>query len=149
MFWSGVDDEHYQIFSAQEIQDSKYIESQIDPEALILTSDYFHHFISPLLSNPIFMGYRGWIASYGMDWGRKVEIAKIIYTGGKYSGKYKKLTYQEVLKIIKNEKIKYIFVDNSASAEYKIDINHEFFYRYFEKIVDLGTRGALYQKIGE
>ncbi len=147
MFWSGVDDDHYQIFSAQEIHDSKYIEQKIDSGALILTSDYYHHFISPLLSNPIFMGYRGWIGSYGMDWEKKVEIAKIIYSGGEYAGKYKKLKYQEVLKIIENENIEYIFVDNSASLEYKIKINEEFFNRYFEKIVDLGSRGVLYRRI--
>ncbi len=149
MFWSGVDDDHYQIFSAQTIQDAKYIESKIEPDALILTSDYFHHFISPLLSNPIFMGYRGWIGSYGMDWGGKVEIAKIIYSGGEYAGKYKKLNYQEVLGIIEKENIDYIFVDNSASVEYNIVINYKFFHRYFEKIVDLGTRGVLYKKIGK
>lgn len=147
MLWSGVNDTHYQIFSAQEIADSKNIENIIQPDSLILTSDYFHHFISPLLSNPIFMGYRGWIGSYGMDWNRKVEIAKIIYSGGEYSGQYKQLEYQDVLKIIKHEKIEYIFVDNSASAEYKISINHDFFHRYFHAVIKLKNGGVLYEII--
>ncbi len=149
MFWSGVDDAHYQIFSAKEIEDSKKIESFIKPDALILTSDYFHHFISALLSNPIFMGYRGWIASYGMDWDSKIEIAKIIYSGGEYSGIYKNLEYRDVLKIIKDEKIQYIFVDNSASTEYGVSLNYYFFNRYFREVVNLKNRGILYEMIEE
>jgi len=148
MCWSGVDDENYQVFSVQELENAKEIKSVVKPNELILTSDYFQHFISPLLANPIFMGYRGWIGSYGMDWSGKVETAKIIYSGGKYAGKYKKLTYQEVLQIIKEENIDYIFVDNSASMVYEVEINYAFFHRYFEKIVDLENRGVLYKKIG-
>lgn len=135
MVYSGINDSHSLVFSKHDQEISEKISELIPHSSLVLTSDYFHHYFAPLTPNSIFMGYRGWIASYGMDYDSKISIAQDIYSGN-----------ENALDLLKKEKIDYILVDNSAAHEYKISINDQFFYRYFEKIeIDAGS--SLYKVI--
>ncbi len=142
MVFSGINDEnekgeHLLVFSKNDLQNAEKIAEKIPATSLVLTSDYFHHYFAPLTPNSIFMGYRGWIASYGMDYNSKISIAKEIYSGTK-----------NALRLIKENNIDYVLVDNSAQAEYKVRINHKFFHRYFEKI-EIDNGSVLYKIIDD
>lgn len=136
MIHSGLNDNHFVIFSQQDQEKAQKISETISADSLILTSDYFHHYFAPLTPNSIFMGYRGWIASYGMDFSSKVFIAQQIYKGS-----------PKALEYIEQEKIDYILVDSSAEHEYKTPINHQFFYRYFNEVLEFSDGSILYEKI--
>jgi hypothetical protein len=134
MLYSGIKDNDIKIFSKSEENKAKIIKAKIESSSIILTSDYFHHFLSPLTPNPIFMGYRGWIGSYGLDINNRINNIKEIYSGSK-----------NALKIIKENNIKYVYIDNSAITEFKININIDFFKKYFKPIFKFQENEILYR----
>lgn len=134
MFYSGIKDNNIKIFSKTEENKAKIIKAKIEPNAIILTSDYFHHFLSPLTPNPIFMGYRGWIASYGLDINERINNIRKIYSGSK-----------NAIEIIKKNNIKYIYIDDSAINEFKVNINKKFFNKYFKPVLQFKENEILYK----
>ena len=122
------------IFSAEELERAKTFQSEVPAEALVLADDYFHLFIGPLTPNQLFMGYDGWITSYGIDTGKKKRIRREIYTGGPLAKKY-----------IEEEKIDYIIVDYFIRKKFKDTLDEKFLKKHTTKILTLTGNIEVYK----
>jgi hypothetical protein len=71
------------VFSTpEEIAAARIFRRVIPPEARILTSDQHNHFVPVLTGRRIVMGYRGWLWSYGVDYGQVERDVAAMYAGG-------------------------------------------------------------------
>jgi uncharacterized membrane protein len=66
----------------EEIQVAKIFRRVVPPEARVLTSDQHNHFVPVLTGRRIVMGYRGWLWSYGVDYGQVERDIAAMYAGG-------------------------------------------------------------------
>jgi hypothetical protein len=66
----------------EEIAVAKVFRQVIPTEARILTSDQHNHFVPVLTGRRIVMGYRGWLWSYGIDYGQTEQDVAAMYAGG-------------------------------------------------------------------
>lgn len=117
---SGFDDmkneQRIEMFSAGDVYKAQSIAEVVPQSANVLVPDDFHHFFSPLLPNSIFLGHRGWIASYGMDWQSRVRIAQEIYAGKK-----------QALSFLSQYEIEYVLTDAWVKHMYGVVVNIDFF----------------------
>lgn len=66
----------------EEIAAARVFREAVPPEARVLTSDQHNHFVPALTGRRILMGYRGWLWSYGIDYGRIEQDIAAMYAGG-------------------------------------------------------------------
>ncbi len=123
------------VFTKQELLTAKKFQEIIPSDALILTDDYFHLFVGPLTPNQLFMGYEGWLISYGMDTEKKKQIIAEIFSGDKDAKRY-----------LKEKQIDYVVIDDNARRNYKI--NQKFFDNNFELVLLLPDDVVVYKIVG-
>jgi len=70
------------MWSNQEIALAEAFRSISDPLSLVLCSDYHHHWVTPLGGRPVLLGYRGWLASYGIDYSAVERDVRAMLQGG-------------------------------------------------------------------
>lgn len=135
---SGFDDmnnkQHVEMFSAVDVYKAKSIAEVLPVSDNVLVPDDFHHFFSPLLPNSIFLGNRGWIASYGMDWKSRVRIAQKIYLGDK-----------NALGFIRQYKIGYVVTDPWVQPLYRVVVNIDFFEKNAVKVREFSDGTVLWK----
>jgi hypothetical protein len=66
----------------EEIAAARIFRQVIPSEARVLTSDQHNHFVPVLTGRRIVMGYRGWLWSYGIDYGQVERDVAAMYAGG-------------------------------------------------------------------
>lgn len=60
----------------------KFKELRRSPDSLVLVSPYHNHWVTTLTGNPVFMGYPGWLWTWGINYrSRENEIAEILSGG--------------------------------------------------------------------
>lgn len=55
------------MWSREEMQLADSFRRLSDPSSRVLCSDHHHHWVTSLSGRPVLLGYRGWLASYGID----------------------------------------------------------------------------------
>jgi len=70
------------MWSAEEIGLAEAFRSVSDPLSLVLCSDHHHHWVSSLGGRPVLLGYRGWLASYGIDYSAVERDVRTMLQGG-------------------------------------------------------------------
>ena len=70
------------MWSSQEIALAEAFRSLSDPVSLVLTSDHHHNWVAPLSGRPVLLGYRGWLASYGIDYSTVERDVRTMLQGG-------------------------------------------------------------------
>jgi hypothetical protein len=53
-----------------------------EPTSLVLCSDHHHHWVPGLSGRQVLLGYRGWLASYGLDYGPVERDIRSMLAGG-------------------------------------------------------------------
>ena len=56
------------LWSREELELAEAFREIAPPDALVLSSDDHHHWVPALAGRPVLLGYRGWLASYGIDY---------------------------------------------------------------------------------
>ncbi len=51
------------------------------PSSLVLCSDFHHHWVPALSGRRVLLGYRGWLASYGIDFAPVVRDMRAMFQG--------------------------------------------------------------------
>ncbi|MFC1653408.1 hypothetical protein ACFL1M_01000 [Patescibacteria group bacterium] len=69
-------------FTNEELLLAKSIRNETDPNSIFLTSDYHLSIIPTLTGRQILMGYRGWLWTYGIDYGNREKEVEVMYGGG-------------------------------------------------------------------
>jgi hypothetical protein len=59
----------HRMWSRDEMQLAEAFRAISDPTSLVLCSDHHHHWVPSLSGRQVLLGYRGWLASYGVDYG--------------------------------------------------------------------------------
>jgi hypothetical protein len=70
------------MWSSQEIALAEAFRSVSAPLSLVLTSDHHHNWVTPLSGRPVLLGYRGWLASYGIDYSTVERDVRTMLQGG-------------------------------------------------------------------
>lgn len=64
----GGDAVSVRMWSREELQLAESVRRLAPPDALVLCSDDHHHWVHALAGRRVLLGYRGWLASYGIDY---------------------------------------------------------------------------------
>jgi hypothetical protein len=70
------------MWSTEEIALANAFRSVTEPDSLVLCSDHHHHWVPSLSGRPILLGYRGWLASYGIDYSTAERDVRTMLQGG-------------------------------------------------------------------
>ena len=70
------------MWSAEELALAEAFRSLSDPLSTVLCSDHHHHWVSSLAGRPVLLGYRGWLASYGIDYSAVERDVRTMLQGG-------------------------------------------------------------------
>lgn len=132
MLHSGMNDAPLRFFSVEEQESAKTIAKYIHPSSVVLTSDYFHLPFTALVPKQSFMGYRGWIASYGMNYQHHLDIMKSVFSGSPVA-----------LQQVHQYGIDFVLINDSVRSEFTV--NDSFFDTHFKKIGTFGSFGMLYE----
>ncbi len=132
MLISGLNDIPTQVFSKNDLFRAEEAKTIVLPSDIIMTSDYFHLPFTVLVPKQIFLGYRGWISSYGMNTKNKIALLERVYSGG-----------PNAIQILKRENIRYVLLDDSARSIFLV--NDSFFQNEMQVVIDLKEWGKLYE----
>lgn len=70
------------MWSREEIALADAFRDLAPPDALVLCSDHHHHWVAPLAGRRVLLGYRGWLASYGVDTAAlEDDVARMLQRG--------------------------------------------------------------------
>jgi hypothetical protein len=124
-------------FSAPEdIAAAEALRAVIPPEARVLTSDQHNHFIPTLTGRRIVMGYRGWLWSYGIDYGQVEKDVMAMYAGG-----------PEAVRLFPKYRVSYVCVGPSERKDFHA--NEEFFERSYPVALRSGPFAVYDVSVGE
>jgi len=113
--------------------------SMSNPHENVLSSDYHLHWVPVLTGRPIVMGYRGWLWSYGINYGKREEDIKKIYQGN-----------DNAMDLLNIYKISYVIVGPEEKNAYLI--NQTFFRNNFPILLEkeetsiFDTRAVMFDK---
>lgn len=69
------------MWSREEIQVADELRRMSLSTDTVLASDHHHQWVSALAGRQVLMGYKGWLASYGVDYGKVEEDLRAMYSG--------------------------------------------------------------------
>jgi len=72
----------HRMWSREELALADDFREVSEPTSLVLCSDDHHHWVSSLSGRQILLGYRGWLASYGLDYGPIARDIRTMLEGG-------------------------------------------------------------------
>ena len=70
------------MWSSAEMQLAEDFQAVSEPTSLVLCSDDHHHWVPSLSGRQVLLGYRGWLASYGVDYGPVARDVRAMLSGG-------------------------------------------------------------------
>jgi len=92
----------------EDIKAAQFVRENTPSNSIFLTSDRHNHFVPVLTGRQILMGYRGWLWTYGINYGqREMEISKM-FSGGK-----------EAKKLLEKYKVDYAVIGPSEKYDFK------------------------------
>lgn len=107
---------NYKIFSQDDLTLADIAKNQTPKDAIFLTASNHNHPIPALAGRSVFLGFKGWLWTHGIDYGKRESEAKEIYLGG-----------DKAEFLIKQYKIHYVTIGFQEKAEYQV------FEEYFQK----------------
>ncbi len=72
----------YQIFNKDDLLAAEFVKTNTPTHSIFLTGTYHNQFVI-LSGRPLFMGFPGWLWSYGIKYQPREQDGKLIYQGGK------------------------------------------------------------------
>jgi hypothetical protein len=118
-----TDDVANRMWSRDEMELADAFRATSDPTAVVLCSDHHHHWVPALSGRQVLLGYRGWLASYGLDYGPIERDVREMLSGGAHA---------EAL--IARYGVDYVVIGDSERRDFDADASY--FERYHELIFD-------------
>ncbi|HEX9814166.1 MAG TPA: hypothetical protein VGB31_04365, partial [Myxococcota bacterium] len=72
----------HRMWSREELALAEDFRKISEPTSLVLCSDHHHHWVPSLSGRQVLLGYRGWLASYGVDYGPVERDIRAMLGGG-------------------------------------------------------------------
>lgn len=123
--------ESYVMLNRDQVETAEIIRKNTDPSDLFLTDDYHLNFIPTLTGRSILMGYRGWIYSYGVQYGERERDISLIFKG-----------QSNAKELLKKYGVDYVLIDNQAKEKWSA--NEDYFKRNFVLVLS-SKSGNIYK----
>ena len=114
----------YMMYSQEEFAMAAEVKSKTDACDVILTSTDHHHWLPALTGRQILMGYPGWVASYGVNYGERDKDIHAMYDGA-----------PNARALMNQYQIKYALISGKELPEYKP--NQAYFEQNFPVVFEL------------
>jgi len=121
--WLNFDKNKIRMWNKHDIELARIIRKITPKDAVFLTVDAHNHWVVDLSGRKIFMGFRGWLWSWGINYQEREQDVSLIFKGGPVS-KYLLAKYQ----------IDYVIVGPSEKNTFKANL--EFFMENYPLILD-------------
>ncbi|HUV46980.1 MAG TPA: hypothetical protein VMW29_02490 [Candidatus Bathyarchaeia archaeon] len=108
------------VFEKKHFQIADWINKNLEPKAVFLTAPQHDHPVSSLAGRPIFLGFEGWLANYGIETSQRKGELKKIYQG------------IQAKELLKKNKIDYVFI---GPGERNLSYINETYFRQNFKLV--------------
>ena len=100
---------NWRMFNTEDVALAKFVIHGTPPDALFLTSDRHNNPINCLAGRKIYLGYRGWLWTHGIDYSLREQVYARIYRGG-----------SDALSSVRKENIDYILLEKSKYKELNV-----------------------------
>ena len=120
----------WRLFGPEDIALADFVKNNTPTEALFLTTDQHNHPVSSLGGRQILMGFRGWLWTHGLDYGKREADVFEIFSGG-----------SKVKELINSYGLDYAVIDKNKINDFRI--NTDFFIMNY-KLVYESNSFALY-----
>ncbi len=101
---------NYRIFSNRDLEVANNIKNLTTKDSTFLTASNHNHPIAALSGRSVFLGFKGWLWSHGIDYSGREKDARTIYLGG-----------QESESLIKQYRINYVTIGPQEREHYSIN----------------------------
>lgn len=101
---------NYRIFSNQDLEIANNIKNLTTKNSIFLTASNHNHPIAALSGRSVFLGFKGWLWSHGVDYSQREKDARTIYLGG-----------QQSESLIKQYRINYVTIGPQEKEQYSIN----------------------------
>jgi hypothetical protein len=129
-------------WTKQEQEAAKEFQKIIPPESLVVTAYHHTNWVSALTGRQVFLGYRGWIWSYGIDHTEREKEMCQVYSGEERSEK-----------IIEQYGIDYVVFTNEVLQDFAHQRdclpNEKFFQKNFPLVYEHQELSTRVYKVGE
>ncbi|QPM69555.1 hypothetical protein RT761_02788 [Atribacter laminatus] len=95
------------LFTSNDLKIAEFVQHHTPVDSLFLSSDFHNNPISALAGRNIVMGYEGWLWSHGIDYAKRMEDVKELFS-----------VSENFDHIIKKYQIDYIFLSSYEKAKY-------------------------------
>jgi hypothetical protein len=113
----------HRMWSSDEMQLADDFRAISDPTSLVLCSDDHHHWVPSLSGRQVLLGYRGWLASYGVDFGPIARDIRAMLDGG-----------EDAEALIARYGIDFVVIGRTERRDF--DANESYFEQHHELILD-------------
>jgi hypothetical protein len=114
------------MWSREEIALAEDFREVSEPTSLVLCSDHHHHWVASLSGRQVLLGYRGWLASYGLQYGPIARDIRTMLSGGAGA---------EAL--IARYGVEFVVIGRSERRDF--DANESYFEQHHELILERAT----------
>jgi hypothetical protein len=113
----------HRMWTTAEMQLADDFRATSEPTSLVLCSDDHHHWVPSLSGRQVLLGYRGWLASYGLDYGPIVRDMREMLSGG-----------ADAEALLARYEIDFVVIGRTERRDF--DANESYFERNHELIFD-------------
>lgn len=110
-------------FSNENLMLAKWVKENIPAETVFLAADNHDHWLPTLTGRKIVLGFKGWLWTYGINYGQRENEVKIMFSGG-----------EKARALFKKYKVDYLVI-GPMERNQQINVNEEFFEKNFSPIL--------------
>ena len=118
-----TEDVAHRMWSREELALAENFREISEPTSLVLCSDDHHHWVPSLSGRQVLLGYRGWLASYGVDYGPIARDIRSMLGGG-----------PDAEALMARYGVDFVVIGRSERQDF--DANESYFERRHELILD-------------
>jgi hypothetical protein len=127
------DDPVLYLFTYEEMELAKNIRTNTNSASIFLTSSYHLNLIPVLTGRQILMGYPGWLWTYGIDYGNRLNEVETMFAGG-----------NESEELMGGYGVSYVMFDDIVLGSY-MTADEKYFADNYEKVFE--SKGSRVYKI--
>lgn len=116
----------WRLFDNADLQVANFVKNKTSKDALFLTSDKHNNPINTLAGRKVFLGFKGWLWTHGIDYGKRGQVVTEIYQGDPRAKDQ-----------IQRNTIDYIVLERDKYGD--LFINEPFFHTNFKQIYNQGN----------
>ena len=110
-------------FDPIQLELAEWTKENTEPGAVFLTADNHDHWVPVLTGRKILLGFKGWLWTYGIDYGQREKEVRVMFAGG-----------DEAIELLDQHGVNYVVIGPMEKSSKAIKVDEEFFRQRFSVV---------------